>query len=102
MLIIKILAEENGQHMFESQSHRTECWMAGYLPVPFEFEETVFGCMGFCDIELNEDGTEIINITALEIPDPEPDPVPEPEPVEPEPSVWDEMAAAITEGVNEV
>ena len=104
MLIIKIVAEENGQHMFESQSHRTECWMDGYVAVPPELEDCDFGCMGFCNIELNEDGTEIINITALEIPDPEPIPEPEPEPVEPEPplSVWDELDAAYQEGVNDV
>jgi hypothetical protein len=104
MLIIKILAEENGQHHFESQSHRTECWMDGFIAVPPELEGTVFECMGFCDIELNEDGTEIINITALEVPDPEPEPIPDPEPVEPdpEPSVWDELDAAYQEGVNDV
>jgi hypothetical protein len=72
MLIIKIIAEENGQHYFQSQSHRTECWMDGYIAVPSKFEETVFECLGFCDIELNEDGTEIINVTALDVPELEP------------------------------
>jgi hypothetical protein len=69
MLIIKILAEENGQHMFESQSHRTKCWIDGFLPVPSEFEDVVFGCQGFCNIKLNKDGTEIVGITALDIPE---------------------------------
>ena len=31
-----------------------------------------------------------------------PDPVPEPEPTPPSPTVWDELAAAIMEGVNAV
>ena len=93
MLIIEIAAGENGHHHFQSQSHRTECWLDGYIAVPSEFEETVFGCIGFCDIELNEAGTEIVNVTALE--------VPEPEPIE-EPTVWDELDAAYQEGVDSV
>lgn len=70
-----------------------------YAVVPDEMVTDIMETHGFCDIELNEDGTEVVSFTALEIPD---IPAPEPEPTPTDESVWDEMANAITEGVNEV
>lgn len=55
MLIIAIEATENGQHYFESQSHRTEVWMEGYVAVPPERESEVVACMGYGDLTV-EDG----------------------------------------------
>lgn len=40
-----------------------------YALVPDDFVEDIFETRGFCDIELNEDGTEIISFIAREIPD---------------------------------
>lgn len=96
MLIIAIEATNDGQHYFESQSHRTEVWMDGYVAVPPEREAEVMSCMGYGDLTV-EDGQFIDFVPRPElIPTPE-----EPEPI-PEGATWDEMAAAIQEGVNEV
>ena len=46
----------------------------GYAIVPDEMVETMMKTRGFCDIKLNEDGTEVISFTAKEIPE-----IPEPE-----------------------
>lgn len=48
-----------------------------YAVVPDDMVTAIMETRGFCDIELNEDGTEIVGFTALEIPE---IPVPEPEP----------------------
>ena len=69
-----------------------------YAVVPDDMVQAILETRGFCDIELNEDGTEVVEFTAREIPE---IPVQEPEQVD-EGSVWDEMALAIEEGVNEV
>ena len=71
-----------------------------YAVVPDEMVPAIMETCGWCDLELNEDGTEVVSFTALEKPDiPEPDP--EPTPSEDE-SVWDELDAAYQEGVNDV
>ena len=48
-----------------------------YAIVPDDLVEDIIATRGFCDIELNEDGTEVVSFTALEIPEiqePEPEP----------------------------
>lgn len=98
MLIIAIEATENGQHYFESQSHRTEVWMEGYVAVPPERESEVVACLGYGDLTV--DGDQFVDF----VPRPELTPTPEGPESEliPESATWDEMAAAIQEGVNEV
>lgn len=50
-----------------------------YAVVPDDMVQDIMETHGFCDITLNEDGTEITGFTALEIPEiPEPEPEPEP------------------------
>ena len=49
----------------------------GYAVVPDEMVADILETKGFCDIELNEDGTEVVGFTPLEIPS---IPTPEPEP----------------------
>lgn len=49
----------------------------GYAVVPNEMVADILETRGFCDIELNEDGTEVVGFTPLEIPS---IPTPEPEP----------------------
>lgn len=49
----------------------------GYAVVPDEMVADILETRGFCDIELNEDGTEIVGFTAREIPE-MPEPTPEP------------------------
>ena len=70
-----------------------------YAAVPDGMVPEIVETCGFCDIELNEDGTEVVFFTAREIPE-----IPEEEPENPEDDFvsWDSMAAAIEEGVNEV
>lgn len=50
MVIIKIKADSNGWHQMQSQSHRKECWLEGFIAVPSELEETAFECDGYCDL----------------------------------------------------
>lgn len=48
-----------------------------YAVVPDDLVEGILATRGFCDIELNDDGTEVVSFTALEIPEiPEPEPEP--------------------------
>lgn len=59
-----------------------------YAVVPDEMVPAIMETRGFCDIELNEDGTEIVGFTALEIPE---------IPVEPaKPSQLDVIEAQVT------
>lgn len=52
-----------------------------YAVVPDDMVVAIQETKGFCDIELNEDETEVVSFTALEIPE---FPVPEPEPTQEE------------------
>lgn len=90
---------EYGVHDIQTNSSWTSNpYETGYAVVPDEMVEAIMETCGFCDITLNEEGTEVVSFVAREIPDiPEPEPEPAPEDV-----TWDSMAEAITEGVNEV
>ena len=86
-----------------------------YAVVPDEMVPDIMATLGFCDIVLNEDGTEVVSFEAREIPE---IPTEEPGPTLEErvttleetvasgggsgEDVWGEMALAIEEGVNEV
>ena len=50
-----------------------------YAIVPDDMVTAIMETGGFCDIELNEDGTEVVEFTAREIPE---FPTPEPEPTQ--------------------
>lgn len=82
---------------------QTNCaWSANpygenYAVVPDDMVEAIMETHGFCDLELNEDGTEVVAFTALEIPVIPEEPEPETEEV-----TTDDLANAILEGVNEV
>jgi len=70
-----------------------------YASVPDDMVESIKGTHGFCDLVLNEDGTEVVSFTAREIPDipePEPQPIPENE------DIWAELDRAYEEGVNSI
>ena len=43
----------------------------GYAIVPTDMVEDIQATKGYCNIELNEDGTEVVSFTAREIPEPE-------------------------------
>lgn len=59
-----------------------------YAVVPDDMVADILATNGFCDIELNEDGTEVVSFTALEIPE-----IPEPEA---EPTQLDRIEAQVT------
>lgn len=50
MFIIKIEADGNGWHQIQSQSHRKECWLDGFISIPSELVETALSCDGYCDL----------------------------------------------------
>lgn len=55
MYIVKIEADARGFHLFQSQSHREECWLDGYIEVPQELESVVIECKGYCDLVIEND-----------------------------------------------
>lgn len=68
LTIIELAARENGCHGVESQSHRTECWLEGWVAVPEELVQAVWDCGGFCELTLDENGL-LTAITPTERPD---------------------------------
>ena len=56
MTIIEIEAREDGGHGIQSQSHRTECWLDGWIAVPQELEEAAWACQGYCTLDIQEGG----------------------------------------------
>ena len=72
MTIIKIEKNENGAHLLERQSGRTQCWLDSYIAVPDHLEEKAWEAMGWCDLDI-QDGV-LVGITPTERPEPEPEP----------------------------
>lgn len=54
LTIIELAAREDGGHGLQSQSHRTECWLEGWVAVPPELEEQAWDCRGYCDLDIRE------------------------------------------------
>lgn len=92
LTIIEIEAREDGGHGLQSQSHRTECWLDGWVAVPPELEETVWACRGYCELEI-QDGV-LTGVTPGEPPAP-----PEPEPTQEERNRADIDYLAVMTGV---
>lgn len=61
-------------HDIQTNSAWTENPYSDYAIVPDEMVQDIMETRGFCDIVLNEEGTEVISFTAREIPE-----IPEPE-----------------------
>jgi hypothetical protein len=78
MMIIKIEATETGLHHYETQSHRMECWIDGYIVVPEQFESAVIDCNGYCDLVIKN------NILENVVPRPDLIPTQDTEPTEAE------------------
>lgn len=69
-----------------------------YAVVPDEMVPDIVETHGFCDITLNEEGTEVVSFTARDIPEfPDEEPTPTGDEL-----TTDDLANAILEGVNEV
>ena len=98
-----------------NSSWSTNPYGEDFAVVPDDMVLAIQETGGFCDIELNDDGTEVVEFTALEIPEiPQEDPKPTLEDrvnaLEEtiasgggsSDDTWNEIATAIQEGVNEV
>ena len=55
MVIIELNSTDGKFHHFQSQSHRTECWLDGYIEVPKELETKVFESCGYCELIIEND-----------------------------------------------
>ena len=73
LTIIEVAAREDGGHGLQSQSHRTECWLEGWIAVPPELEQTAWDCRGYCTLDIQEGG--LVGLTPGQVPEP---PAPEP------------------------
>ena len=63
-----INGKKHDLHMIETNSS----WGENPYPVPDDMVTAILETRGFCDIELNEDGTEVVGFTPREIPEIEP------------------------------
>lgn len=71
MTIISLNKTKSGHHSIESQSGRSECWQDGWIAVPKGLEESVWDCMGYCDLII-QNGV-LTGITPIEHTNTEPD-----------------------------
>ena len=77
MTIIELTPRADGGRGVQSQSHRTQCWLEGWVEVPRELTQAVWDCGGYCELTLEEG--RLVGITPTERPRP-----PAPEPTETE------------------
>lgn len=50
MTVIERTAGAGGAHGLQSQSHRTECWLEGWIAVPEHLIEAAWASGGYCDL----------------------------------------------------
>ena len=91
-MICVISKAEYGEHKFRNiemnSSWEENPYGEAYATVPEELIEDILGTKGFCDIELNAEGTAVIGLTPRDIPD-----MPE---TASEPSQLDRLEAQVT------
>ncbi|MCI9263454.1 MAG: toxin-antitoxin system toxin subunit [Oscillospiraceae bacterium] len=73
LTIIELEPREDGGHGVQSQSHRRECWLEGWVEVPEELCGAVWDCGGYCDLTLDGEG-RLTAVTPTERPREEPEP----------------------------
>ena len=66
LTIIEIEAREDGCHGLQSQSHREECWLEGWVAVPEELAREAWECGGYCDLTLKKG--KLVGLTPKERP----------------------------------
>ena len=76
MTIIEIEARADGGHGLQSQSHRTECWLEGWIAVPPQLAQAAWDCRCYCELDI-QDGV-LVGLTPGQMPEREPAPEPEP------------------------
>ncbi len=67
LTIIEIEAREDGGHGLQSQSHRTECWLEGWVAVPPQLEKAAWDCRGYCQLDI-QDGV-LVDLTPGQAPE---------------------------------
>ena len=67
LTIIELKARPDGGRGLQSQSHRTECWLPGWVAVPQSLTQAVWDCGGYCELTLNAAG-ELTGITPTQRP----------------------------------
>ena len=68
-IISKFTWEHGGRDIQTNSSWSANPYGEEYAVVPDDMVERIMETSGFCDIELNEDGTEVVSFTALPIPE---------------------------------
>ena len=69
MTIIQIAPLEDSYHPFQSQSHRTECWLEGYIAVPPALVDAVNDCCGYCELVI--ENSVLVDVRPVAMPEPE-------------------------------
>lgn len=70
--VIAIVPYENGKHDIQTNTGWSRNpYEEDYAVVPDELVPNIIATKGYCDIELNKKGTEVVSFTAKEIPEPE-------------------------------
>lgn len=76
MTIIQVNKTSNGNHLLQSQSGRTECWLDGWIAVPEHLESKAWETLGWCELDI-QNGV-LVDIIPTTRPEPEPEPTPAP------------------------
>lgn len=67
--VISKQGDEDNFHDIQTNSSWQENPYKDYAIVPKNMIQDILETRGFCDIELNEEGTEVVSFTAKEIPE---------------------------------
>jgi hypothetical protein len=90
-VISKATFGEYGLHDIQTNSSWTDNpYSEGYATVPDDLVQDIMETKGYCDIVLNDEGTEVVSFTARDIPE-----IVEPEVVEPEPTTGEILDALL-------
>lgn len=54
LTIIEQAPRADRGHGVQSQSHRTECWLEGWLEVPEVLTQAVWDCGGYCELTVKD------------------------------------------------
>lgn len=54
LTIIELTPRTDGGHGIQSQSHRSECWLEGWVAVPEALIQTVWDYGGYCELTVKE------------------------------------------------